>query len=391
VFKISKKEIVILIRLMVEKDLLQKVDIRHANCLYTMAKKVLHYVQNDRPGERFSCFLYISISLATCLIVSCKKKENVNTAFYYWKGNFGLNTPQSDMLQQTAHNTLYLRFFDVSWNDQYHNAFPNAMVNFSQSTAGLQISPVIFITNKTFEKIRPEAVDSLAMHCNVLVNHIAQEQKINYKNIQIDCDWTLSTREKYFAFLKSFKQINQHFLEATIRLHQVKYKESTGIPPVDKGILMFYNMGKVNASLSQPNSIYNGADAQKYIAYISHYPLQLDVALALFSWSVQIRDGKVIQIYGNIGDKELSNPINFKQTGNVYCSKKSFFLKGIYIKENDNFKLEKNDLSMLKNAVKQLIPYLPPQKNRTIIFYELANLNLSEFNTQSLNQVSADF
>ncbi|TWI99979.1 hypothetical protein JN11_02395 [Mucilaginibacter frigoritolerans] len=339
----------------------------------------------------YRSFLYIGILFWTCLVISCKKKKNVTTAFYYWKSNFNLNVQQGDILKQTAHNTLYLRFFDVSWNDHYHNAFPNAIVNFSQQTNGLQITPVIFVTNKTFENIRSEAIDSLAIHCNALVNHIAQKQKINYKNIQIDCDWTLSTRDKYFSFLKSFKKINQHFLEATIRLHQVKYKETTGIPPIDKGILMFYNMGKVNANLQQPNSIYNNADAQKYISYIPQYPLQLDVALALFSWSVQIRDGKVIQIYGNIGEKELSNPINFKQSGNAYCAKKSFFLNGIYIKENDNFKLEKIDLNMLTMAVKQLIPYLPPQKNRTIIYYELANLNLSKFNTQTLSQISADF
>ncbi|WP_259068315.1 hypothetical protein HDF24_08885 [Mucilaginibacter sp. X4EP1] len=334
---------------------------------------------------------YLGVIILACLLGSCKKSESVNTAFYYWKSTFSLSAQQSDILKQSAGNNLYLRFFDVNWNSQYHNAFPNAIINFNQRANSLKITPVIFITNSTFENIAANAVDSLAIHCSALVNTIVLKQKINYKAIQIDCDWTLNTREKYFSFLKSFKKVNGHFLEATIRLHQVKYMETTGVPPIDKGVLMFYNMGKVTTNASQPNSIYNQADAVKYISRIAEYPLPLDVALPLFSWSVHIRDGKVIQIYGNIGKKELSNTANFIQNENMYRAKKSFFLNGIYIKESDNFKLEEISLVTLKNAANQLAPHLHPQKNRTIIYYELANLNLSEFNAQSLNQISADF
>jgi hypothetical protein len=321
---------------------------------------------------------------------SCKKPANAKSAFYYWKSNFKLNSQQNQLLQQTSHNTLYIRFFDIIWDDTGRRTFPDAVINFEQPADKLHITPVIFISNKTFENIKDIAIDSLAINSNMLVNRIALKNKINYQTIQVDCDWTLSTRDKYFNFLKTLKKISHRQLEATIRLHQVKYKERTGIPPVDRGVLMFYNMGKLSAGLQQPNSIYNEGDAEKYVSYIPQYPLPLDVALPLFSWAVHIRQGKIIQLYRSLGKKQLNDPLNFDQRGNTWRSKKSFFFNGIYIKENDIFKLEEIDVNTLKTAARQLSRYLPNQKNRTIIYYELGNLNQSEFNAQTLNQVSAD-
>ena len=78
-------------------------------------------------------------------------------------------------------------------------------------------------------------------------------------------------------------------LSATIRLHQVKYYKQAGIPPVDRGMLMFYNMGKLNA-LTAENSIYNSNDAAGYIETVDDYPLKLDLALPAFSWAVHFRN-----------------------------------------------------------------------------------------------------
>jgi hypothetical protein len=66
-------------------------------------------------------------------------------------------------------------------------------------------------------------------------------------------------------------------------------------------------------------------------------------------------------------------------------------LNGVYIKESDIFKLEEIDINTLQKAGKQLAASLPEQNDRTVIYYELANLNLSEFNAEKLLKVSADF
>lgn len=334
---------------------------------------------------------FLSCVAILLLLFSCRKPGNNVTAFYYWKTGFKLSSKQAFLLQQSGNN-IYLRFFDVNWNDDQHRAYPNAVVQLNQPVTGINITPVIYITNKTFQNIADTALNSLAAHCNKLVNTIATQNHISYTNIQVDCDWSLNTRGKYFGFLAAFKKLNQKQLQVTIRLHQVKYKGRTGIPPADGGVLMFYNMGKLNAVADQPNSIYNPDDADKYAGYINTYPLKLDIALPLFSWAIHIRDGHTIQVYGKMGRGQLDDQSNFEQTGtaNSYRTKKSFFLEGIYIKQNDIFKLEETNLSTLNTAARQLNKNLPHQQNKTIIYYELANIDSSKFNAEALKQVSAD-
>ncbi|HEX8024378.1 hypothetical protein [Mucilaginibacter sp.] len=323
---------------------------------------------------------------------SCRKPGTASTAFYYWKTGFKLSDQQADLLKQTGNNA-YIRFFDVSWNDKQQRAYPNAVVKLNEIPAGLNITPVIYITNKTFENIPDTAVATLAAHCNKLINELASEKKINYAKVQVDCDWSLSTRIKYFSFLAAFKKLNKKQLEVTIRLHQVKFKDRTGVPPADRGVLMFYNMGKLNAGLHQPNSIYNEEDAGKYVDYLNSYPLKLDIALPLFSWAIHIRNGRVIQVYGKIGRRQLTNRGSFEQIEGEanYRAKTSFFLEGIYIKQNDIFKLEETDGNTLNAAAKQLAKHLPDQKHTTIIYYELANIDPEKFNEETIRQVSARF
>ena len=295
------------------------------------------------------------------------------------------------MLNEVGANKIYIRFFDINWDSQASKAYPNAVISFGQTVTHLNITPVIYITNKAFENISSKGIDSLAINSNKLIEQLAFLHRIKYNSIQFDCDWTIATKEKYFYFLSAFKKINHHSLQATIRLHQIKYKGLTGVPPVDIGVLMFYNMGKPNIADGESNSIYNEADAAKYINYIKGYPLNLDVALPLFSWALQIRDHRVIQVYEKIKKAQLNNTTLFMQNGANYLAKKSFFLNGIYIKESDIFKLEETNINTLKKAAQQLAGSLPQQNNRTIIYYELANLDLSEFNAEQLQKISADF
>jgi len=335
--------------------------------------------------------LLLGFIIPLCCLLACKRKDIATPGFYYWKSTFNLDSAQAKILRNAAGNNLYIRFFDITWDDQTKKAYPNAIIHFGQSASGLKITPVIYITNKTLDRTSMGDIDSLAINCNKLIGIIASAHKIWYNSIQFDCDWTIETKEKYFNFLLAFRKANHHSLQATIRLHQVKYKKVTGIPPVDKGVLMFYNMGKPNVGAELSNSIYSEKDAAKYVDYIQDYPLELDVALPLFSWALQIRDGHIIQVYEKIKKQELDNSALFRKIGETYTAKRSFFLNGIYIKESDIFKLEETDISSLRKAAKQLSEKLPQQNNRTIIYYELANLDPSKFNSEQLRQVSADF
>lgn len=331
--------------------------------------------------------------LSTNFLVSCRRSSNADTAFYYWKQTFALDKVQEETLKTVAGHKLYLRFFDIKWDIKENRAYPEAVINFKQKISTAQLTPVIFITNQTFEKLSSSGVDSLALNTNKLLDQLASSNKIDYQQVQFDCDWNLSTKDKYFHFLKTYKVISKKKLEATIRLHQIKYQVKTGVPPVDRGILMFYNMGKISAKPEDPNSIYNTKDAEKYVSHLSKYLLPLDVALPLFSWSIHIRNGSVIQVYGKINRTILSDRNNFQETAhkNVFRALKSFFIEGVYVKTNDLFKLEETDQALLDQAATQLAEHLSKNEKRTIIYYEIGNLDSTEFKTKDLEEISARF
>lgn len=331
--------------------------------------------------------------LCITVLGSCKETGKADTAFYYWKQTFSLDKPQQEILTQTATSKLYLRFFDIKWDPRGKRAYPEAVINFKQKINTLQVIPVIFITNQTFEKLNLAEVDSLAAHSYQLLTQLSSRLQLQYKQVQFDCDWSLATKDKYFHFLKTFKTISNKELEATIRLHQIKYQVRTGVPPVDRGILMFYNMGKISAKPEDPNSIYNEKDAEGYISYISKYILPLDIALPLFSWSIHIRNGTVIQVYGKIGRSTLSDQQNFLPTAhkNVYKARRSFFTDGVYVKTDDLFKLEETDKALLTQAAKQLAEHLNKNEKRTVIYYEIGNLDPSVFKAKDFQEISGKF
>lgn len=323
---------------------------------------------------------------------SCKKHGQVHTAFYYWKTVFQLNDKETALLHTAADNQLYLRFFDVVWNEQARQSLPDGLLAVKQSLRGIHITPVIYITNQALTHTRPAETDSLAAKVNRLLSRLTSEQGIQYQNVQIDCDWSVSTKTTYFAFLRAFKRYSGKKLEATIRLHQIKYPERTGVPPVDKGLLMFYNMGKISADLNAPNSIYNEKDAAAYTAAIPHYQLPLDVALPVFSWAIQIREGKIQQLYAKLGMADLSNPANFRPvSAHVFKALKSLYLKGVYIKNGDLFKFEGMDAESLEQAARQVSKYLAPLENRHIIYYEISSTSLLPLYAKDIKEISAHF
>ncbi|WP_449399704.1 hypothetical protein [Chryseobacterium wanjuense] len=77
----------------------------------------------------------------------------------------------------------------------------------------------------------------MARNIHELIQKKASEYHLKTSNeIQIDCDWTAGIRDDYFKFLKELKKVSGKEITCTLRLHQVKDKNLTGIPPVEKSI-----------------------------------------------------------------------------------------------------------------------------------------------------------
>lgn len=175
-------------------------------------------------------------------------------------------------------------------------------------------------------------------------------------------------------------------LSATIRLHQLKFFEKTGIPPVDRGMLMFYNMGDLEAWETE-NSILDPAAGKKYLTPDARYPLPLDFALPLFRWGVLFRDGQLFKLINNLGEKDLQDTLRFTPiTSGRFLVKKSTYLQGYYLYEDDLIRLESVKTGQLEAAAALLGKMFPPAE-RTVGFYHLDSGLVRGFPAKNLEKV----
>ncbi|MCB0567235.1 MAG: hypothetical protein KDD01_22945, partial [Phaeodactylibacter sp.] len=185
----------------------------------------------------------IQVSVLFLLFFSCSRTEP-EIGFYYWKSSFDLTETEQRALDTLEVKHLYIKFFDVD-TEGGAAAMPKAPIRFAHGVPeGYRIVPCIFITNRTFQgKQDPGA---LAEQIWDYLQQINTRYGLQPDEYQFDCDWSPSTRQAYFAFLERINRLNSGAsISVTIRLHQYRYPDQTGVPPADKGTLMYYNMGDI--------------------------------------------------------------------------------------------------------------------------------------------------
>jgi hypothetical protein len=74
-----------------------------------------------------------------------------------------------------------------------------------------------------------------------------------------------------------------------------RYPDKAGVPPVDKGMLMCYNVGDVTR-VESGNSIFDKAEVLKYLKGKNTYPLPLDYAFPIFEWGAIYRNDELIRL-----------------------------------------------------------------------------------------------
>ena len=339
--------------------------------------------------------------------ISCQKQpRQVNTSFYHWKTDFHLSDFEKNYCNQLKINKLYVRLFDVDWDEASHFPKPIAIVNSLEKT-DWEIIPTIFITNKTFTQLADNQVDTLAelIFETISLKIEGDTEGVNFNEIQIDCDWTITTRDRFFSFLKKIKTVSQKKISATIRLHQVKFKEKTGVPPVDAGVLMAYNMGNLEDVKTQ-NSILDIEILKSYVSKLKNYPLKLDVALPIFSWGVVVRDGEVVKLINNLTKNELQlTPQYFiEKKNNHFEVLKNTYLKGFYLYKDDEIRIENttqstdsiqgNILEKAADVIAQNIVRGDSFGNNqllTIIFYHLDSVTLQRIRYEELENIAHRF
>ncbi len=319
--------------------------------------------------------LFLS-ALVVCLLLSCEQQQKPSISFYYWKTIFRLSPKEKSTLTEYNVQKLYIRYFDIDLNPVNQKPFPRSPILFEDKTADLEIVPVIYIKNNVMLKKDLEILD-LAKKTYSFVEQINLKNKIKINEIQIDCDWTLNSKENYLSFIEAFKKVANKKLSATIRLHQIKYFEKTKIPNVDRGVLMYYNMGKI--APDSLNSIYDQNIAKRYLASLKKYPLPLDIALPIYSWAIHSRDGKVIGLRNKINTDNLKKDSSFVPTKDGrFKIRHSNYKNGVYYQVNDLLKIEtisEKDLLQMANDLEENTNRNPKE----IIFYDLDEFNLNNY------------
>ena len=292
--------------------------------------------------------IFVTVLLLTISVIFILKKENrnFNFSYYFWENRYNL--------EQDTNDKLYIKVLDI----KYSNKLEIIETNFIKS-APKDFIPVVFITNKTLQNLDYKVIS------DQIINLV---KKFNFNEIQIDCDWSDSTKNNYFLLLKELKNNLNKNISATIRLHQIKYFNKTGVPPVDYGVLMYYNMSSLG-DFNTKNYILDNNEAKKYHYNFENYPLKLKLALPLYSQAVQFRDKKAINLFENVEQIDFNEEFE-KLDKNKYKVLKSHYFKGKYIYEGDILRFENVNEKELKIAFDDFFE-LSKNSFDEVIFYTI--------------------
>ena len=211
---------------------------------------------------------------------------------YYWKTSLNIPAEEYALAREYGFTQLYLRLADVDWRYQSGHIDWRGKLTIPERTPAppLPVTPVVYLLNDVLRR-HPDPEQLGKDLGRFIADYTAAHSAIDWvSRWQIDCDWTPGTRAAYFTVLRTLRAEHPGItLSATIRLHQYRERTENGVPPVDEGLLMCYNLTPVN-DFQTPNSIFQLPLLKGYLK-APPYPLPLDAALPVFEWGAAFRDG----------------------------------------------------------------------------------------------------
>ena len=317
-------------------------------------------------------------------------------AVYYWKTVLDLDSGELAYLKKHDIHRIYLRMFDVSVNsseasrDLTYRVVPNATVNIRQSRYimedldSLEFVPTIYITLAALKEAAGQE-GTLAENIVERVKNMCKYHELpGVEALQLDCDWTVSTRKSFYALCDSVSmKIREKglpwSLSSTIRLHQLRQTP----PPVDYGVLMVYNTGSFNDP-DATNSIISRSDVEPYLKYISDYPLHLDVAYPTYSWQLLFRNG---QFVGLLNDLDTTNPDLFApRINNSFVALADVPFRSTIIRKGDIIRCEMSDFREI-SSIMGLIEKKLSGKPHSNIIYHFDLKNLSNYSDNEIDSI----
>lgn len=373
------------------------------------------------------------------LFLSCKKygDQSPILSFCYWKTTFEIDSTDASNLKNFGVKHLYLRLFDVDWDAITQSPNPIAECERSYNYQYLtDITPTIFITNAVFEHIKDadlaDFANKLAKKATALrqdffesclsssvsnsktyqdllnkgdagwedakkyqdsiLKTLSSEYFKKNDELLIDCDWTPSTKDKYFRFLELFKSKTENLkISSTLRLWQYRDYKLAGVPPVKKCLLMCYNLTDPRKYETE-NSIATTEEFKKYINH-SDYPLKLDIALPIHTWAVYFRKDKFKGLVNSIPISEITGNKSLfeKKSETKYMFLKDTVINETYFRYGDEFRIEQVEFKALLEFAQVIKQYIKVDQTSRVTFFSWDAQFYNRFNKDEYNQINHIF
>lgn len=319
------------------------------------------------------------------------QSKTAGISFYHWKTVYDPGDVEKDALASSGVDRLYLRMFDVVL-DANKEIVPIASAIFRQKPE-LPIIPVVFIDNEAMKKI---GVQNASFFSEMILSRVMKMINGNAlaaaKELQIDCDWSPSSREAFFLLLRGIKASlpKDWTLSVTLRLYQYRYPEKAGVPPADRVVLMAYNMGALRA-MGDNNSIIDAKTAALYLQGDA-YPLPMNVALPLFSWGVLFDEKNEYRGLARVIPENLPHPSGddndlWTRVGAMsWRSNKAQFISGYKITPGWILRVERTTESELRALTQTLAKQIETPDR--VIFYHLDSDLLKDWPFDVLKSVA---
>lgn len=331
------------------------------------------------------------------LLISCEKKvETVIPSFYFWKSDSYFSGDEVALTEELNIQKLYVKYFEVDFSESLGN-FPVAKTSFQTSNycnkdklLTYEIIPTVYLKNIVFKKSTKEELTKLADDVNYLIGKYTSERldSLAIKELQMDCDWTASTKDNYFFFLKELKKISEKTISCTLRLYPYKYPDKMGVPPVDKATLMCYNLINPLENPSR-NSILDLEELKSYLDIKQKYPLHLDVALPLYSWAQIYQNNQFVKVVYT-GNKFKDNLKKIKPFW-YEVTKETTINYETYLRVGDKIKYEEIDAGQVNNAISILKKKLKMDKEITVSLFHLDENQLSNYTNEEIRNFYSSF
>jgi len=368
--------------------------------------------------------LFIILNGATC-----EKEHDVVRSFCYWKTDLNFEKQDDSLIKNLKIQHMYVRFFDVDWNPYAKEPLPVATIHdIGLSKSNPEITPSIFITNEVVLQSDRKQLDSLAarivqrvQQIGVKMNETKAENityqisdsilrskdyyrnqqykqinydsiksielaklKVNFKEVLIDCDWSEKSKDNYFYLLTQIKKgFPSAKVAATIRLWQYKYASKAGTPPVDKGLLMCYNLTKPE-DFNTKNSIGTSEELAQYITH-DQYKLKLDIALPLYSWAVAFRGNQFKGILSDY-DQLMNDTIKLKKSSaSKYILEDDVLVGQTYLRNGDEIRIEKISEEELEKMISIVKSKIKIDNQTKVTFFSFDKKYINDYGTQNIS------